>query len=125
MRPLKNAATVEVMLDTWVGAWRLRRAVERVLRRSKLSFPQWWVLYVTDQLIREGEDAVSQQAVARRTHLDKSTVSYLMTALAERGLVDRGPDPFNWMYRIWLSDEGSALLTASTTAVAGALKGET
>jgi DNA-binding MarR family transcriptional regulator len=109
------------MLETWVHAARLRRAVEVALRRSGLSFALWWTLYTTDQLIREVGDAVSQQSVARRMDLDKSSVSYLMTTLANRGLVDRGPDAFSWMYRIWLSDKGSALLAASTIAVTRAL----
>ncbi|HEX7454097.1 MAG TPA: hypothetical protein VF294_17510 [Polyangiaceae bacterium] len=89
-----------------------------------MSFSLWWVLYTTDQLIRELDDdhAISQQAVSLRTKLDKSTVSYLMGILAERALVDRGPDAFDRSYRIILTQKGRQLLAQSWRAIERAVQ---
>jgi DNA-binding MarR family transcriptional regulator len=96
-----------------------RRVAEAELRAHDVSFALWWVLYTTDQLIRELEDddAISQQAVSLRTELDKSTVSYLMGILADRALVDRGPDAFDRSYRIGLTSKGERLLAQSWSAI--------
>jgi len=110
-------AGARVLIDLWMRANRARRQAEVALRAHKLSFPLWWVLYVTGELIRETSDAVSQRAVSRRTQLDKSTVSYLMGVLAERHLVDRGPEFGGSSYRIWLSKKGEILLEESFRAL--------
>ena len=98
-----------------MNAMRVRRAVEAELRVHDLSFPLWWVLHTTHRLIHALDDdhAVSQRAVSQRTELDKGTMSYLMGVLAERGLVDRGPDPFDRSYRIGLTRKGQRLLGQS------------
>jgi DNA-binding MarR family transcriptional regulator len=101
-----------------------RRVAEAELRAHELSFALWWTLYTTDQLIRELKDdhAVSQQAVSLRTELDKSTISYLMGVLADRALVDRGPDAFDRSWRIILTKKGRHLLAQSWSAIERAVQ---
>lgn len=70
---------------------------------------------MTDELIRETSDAVSQRAVRIRTQLDKATVSYLMGVLATRDLVDRGPEFDGPSYRIWLTESGRDLLARASS----------
>jgi len=105
-------------------ATRIRQRAEATLRAYDLSFPLWWVLYTTEQLIRETSDAVSQRAVSHRTQLDKATISYLMGVLAERSLVDRGPEFGGTSYRIWLTTKGETLLAQSSQAIELAARGE-
>ncbi len=105
------------LLALWMHATLVRRRAEATLRAHGLSFPLWWVLYVADELIHETSDAVSQRAVSRQTKLDKATVSYLMGVLAERSLVDRGPEFGGTSYRIWLTEKGKSLLEQSSQAV--------
>jgi len=105
------------LIELWMRANQLRQRAEAMLRAHSLSFPLWWVLYVTDELIRETSDAVSQRDVSRRTRIDKATVSYLMGVLAERGLVDRGPEFGGTSYRIWLTQEGETLLAQSSRSI--------
>jgi DNA-binding MarR family transcriptional regulator len=109
----------DTLIRTWTKAMHFRRLAEAELRAHNISFALWWVLYTTDQLIRELDDdhAISQQAVSWRTGLDKSTVSYLMGVLADRALVDRGPDAFDRSYRIILTQEGRQLLAQSWSAI--------
>ncbi|HEY1535721.1 MAG TPA: hypothetical protein VGF76_16990 [Polyangiaceae bacterium] len=101
-----------------------RRLAEAELGAHDISFALWWVLYTTDQLIRELEDdhAISQQAVSLRTELEKSTVSYLMGVLADRALVDRGPDAFDRSYRVGLTSKGERLLAQSWSAIERAVQ---
>ncbi|HEX3853843.1 MAG TPA: hypothetical protein VHW01_22925 [Polyangiaceae bacterium] len=101
-----------------------RRLAETELRAHDTSFALWWVLYTTDQLVREldGDHAISQQAVCLRTELDKSTVSYLMGVLADRALVDRGLDPFDRSYRIILTRKGRQLLAQAWIAIERAVQ---
>ena len=114
---LKARESARALIVLWLNATRARHRAERALRRHDLSFPLWWVLYVTDELIRESSDAVSQRAVSRRTELDKATVSYLMGVLARRSLVDRGPEFGGTSYRIWLTASGETLLEQATRAL--------
>lgn len=105
------------LIALWMRATRARQRAEATLRAHDLSFPLWWVLYVTDELIRETSDAVSQQAVCLRTRLDKATISYLMGSLATRALVDRGPEFGGPSYRIWLTKQGETVLARSSAAL--------
>jgi DNA-binding MarR family transcriptional regulator len=105
------------LIALWTHATRVRQRADAALRAYGLSFPLWWVLYVTDELIVESSDAVSQRAVACRTQLDKATISYLMAKLARRNLVDRGPEFGGTSYRIWLTKAGEALLAQSSHAI--------
>ena len=109
----------DALIRTWTRALSFRRAAEAELRAHDTSFALWWVLHTTDQLIRELDDdhAVSQQAVCLRTELGKSTVSNLMGVLADRDLVDRGPDAFDRSYRIILTQKGQQLLAQSWSAI--------
>ena len=112
------------LIALWTHATRVRQRADATLRAYDLSFPLWWVLYVTDELIRETSDAVSQRAVANRTNLDKSSVSYLMGVLAERSLVDRGPEFGGNSYRIWLTQKGQTLLLQASLAIETAVSKE-
>jgi DNA-binding MarR family transcriptional regulator len=105
------------LIAIWMSATRARQRAEATLGRHNLSFPLWWVLYAADELICETSDAVSQRMISRRTGLDKATVSYLMGVLAERGLVDRGPEFGGTSYRIWLTKKGETLLAQSSLAI--------
>lgn len=111
----------DAVITILLRAARVRRAVEAELRPYGISFALWRVLYATRQLGQQAHDAVSQQEIALATDLDKSTVSYLMRLLSDRGLVDRGPDGFAWAYRIRLTRKGAALLEASKAAPARGL----
>lgn len=113
--PASEAARALIAL--WMRANRARRRIESTLRPHDLSFPLWWLLYVTAELIHETSDAVSQQTICLRTDLDKATVSYLIGVLSARGLVDRGPEFGGNAYRIWLTKHGKALLTRSWLAI--------
>lgn len=53
-----------------------------------LRVPEWRLVAV----IAEAE-AISQQAIGRRTRMDKVTVSRAAIALVERGLIKRTPNP--------------------------------
>ena len=114
----------DALIQTWIRANNFRRFAEAELRANDVSFSLWWVLYTTDQLIRELDDdhAISQQAVCLRTALGKSTVSYLMAVLADRALVDRGPDAFDRSYRIILTQKGRQLLAQSWSAIERAVQ---
>jgi len=105
----------EELIRIWMNAMRVRRVIEAELRVHDLAFALCWVLHTTHRLIHALDDdhAVSQRAVSQRTELDKSTMSYLMGVLAERGLVDRGQDPFDRSYRIALTRRGQRLLGQS------------
>lgn len=64
-------------------------------------------------MIRTLEDAVTQVDIARRADLHPNSISYLMRVLSERGLVSRAPDVFGTAWRIYLTEEGEALLAES------------
>ena len=77
-----------------------------------MSFAEWHVLEVTDRLIREKDEPVSQLEVSRRTELSKSSVSELIHALRRHGLVDVGPDQWGVSDRILIAQKGEQLLVA-------------
>jgi DNA-binding IclR family transcriptional regulator len=54
----------------------------------------------------ETGDAVSQAQVARRSGLEKMTVSRAMRALERVGWVDRGPDMAGPAWRVWVLEGG-------------------
>jgi hypothetical protein len=66
--------------------------VERALAGSGLTFTQWLVLEALDELIAERDEAAMQFEVAVRVGLDQDTISLVVRTLADRALVDRGPD---------------------------------
>lgn len=114
-RAPRTAAAVERYLE----ACRWRREVERRLKATGLTFTQWLVLDATSRLIRESKDAVNQNDVARRTELDRMTVSQVMTTLAKRGHVDRDTDMVGRGYRIWVTAKGDKALALAEDAVTG------
>lgn len=118
----------EVVIDAAVAACvkaaRFRRRCTVALRPFGLSFPLWCVLAVTDRLIRESNDAVSQVDVGRRAELDKNTVSYSMRRLEELGLVDRGPDEWCFAWRVILTCTGERLLQAACPLLAQVVRAE-
>jgi DNA-binding MarR family transcriptional regulator len=115
-------STQRNIVDFLMEAARMRRAVQAELRGHGISFALWWALSVTDALVRESRDAVSQQAIALATDLSRSTVSYLMRVLSDRALVDRGPDAFDCAYRVLTTNKGRALLAATGSALEAGLQ---
>lgn len=71
---------------------------------------EWLVLDATDYLIRETGDAVSQMQVANYLQLNRMTVSEAMTALSDKGLVDRGGAMSGMAWRIFVTTKAEALL---------------
>jgi DNA-binding MarR family transcriptional regulator len=103
--------------ETYLQAWRWRRLVEAELRPLGLTFTQWFVLEATWHQVREHGDAVSQNLVAERTELDRTTTSQVMRALDKLGLVDRGPDFSGPGFRIVLSTAGTRLLRQANARI--------
>ena len=79
--------------------------VENTLPGQSLSLSQSFTLHELDRPIPP-----SQQDLAERLRLEKSTVSRLAADLERRGLVVRERDPGNRrFYRLRLTDQGRAL----------------
>lgn len=73
-----------------------------------LSIPEWRLITV----IAEG-DGVTQQAIGRRTRMDKVTVSRAAIALVDRGLLTRSGNPADRRsHLLKLSAAGEALYDA-------------
>lgn len=72
------------------------------------SFPQWRVLYATEQLVRQTPEGVSEQAVAARTDMDITNVSRLLHRLERKGLVDRGQEECAFTYYVLVTQKGPA-----------------
>ena len=53
-----------------------------------LTIPEWRMIAVTAE-----NEGITQQAISTRTRMDKVTVSRAAIALAERGLMERAPNP--------------------------------
>ena len=105
----------------WRSARRFQRRAERIARLRGISFAAWQVLEVTERLIRETGDAVSQREVAQRAGVAKSSVSELMRGLELGGFVDGRPDGWGMCVRIWLTKSGErlvVLLRAELVAIA-------
>lgn len=94
----------------WSAARRWRRRVEVVIADSGLKFFEWLVLDALRLLIEATDDAVIQNDLALHLELDRNTVSRAVTALAEAGYVSRGIDVTGRAWRLWLTDEGEAIL---------------
>ncbi len=94
----------------WLSVMRWRRAVQRVLKPYKLNFTRWLVLSATEHVRAEKGDAVSQNDVGAYLDLSRATISDAMGALANEGLVDRGPDMHMPAWRIIMTQKGTDLL---------------
>jgi DNA-binding MarR family transcriptional regulator len=114
---LQVDATTTCGLELWKAAARWRRAVEHALAGLNLTFTQWAAVAAADAVIRETGDATTQNAIAERMELDRSTLSHVMRALEHKGLVDRGPHAKRIAYRLWVTRAGHRALRAATAAV--------
>ena len=92
----------------WIRAMRWQRTVTAAVAPIGLKFNEWLVLATTLQLTRDKGDAVSQSDVCRALGLTRMQVSAAMRALADAGLVDRGPDEDGWMWRVFVTRKGEA-----------------
>jgi DNA-binding MarR family transcriptional regulator len=81
------------------------------------SFPQWRVLYVTEQLTREASEGVSELEVAGRTDMDVSTVSSVLHRLEQKGLVDRGQEECEYTYHVLVTEAGQRLLADAQPSI--------
>ncbi len=97
-------------MAVWRSARLFQRRAKRETRGQGISFARWQVLDVTERLISQKGDAVSQLEVARGAQLAESTVSELIGPLMLDGLVDVRPDAWGASYRIWMTEEGERLV---------------
>ena len=113
--PCTNARTAH-----WKSAARWRRAVEKALAGSGLTFTQWFVLDGLRELIVETDEAATQTEVAARVELDQGTISLVMATLDRKDLVDRGPDITGRARRTLLTDRSKRLLSDVAAAIEAA-----
>ncbi|HWZ89630.1 MAG TPA: MarR family transcriptional regulator [Polyangiaceae bacterium] len=99
---------------------RWRRAVERALVGTGLTFTQWLVLDALRELIAETRDAAIQNEIAARVELDRGTTSLVMRTLEKKGFVDRAPDITGRALRIWLTDPAEVLLREQAAGIEAA-----
>jgi DNA-binding MarR family transcriptional regulator len=104
----------------WKSAMRWRRAVERALAGTGLTFTQWLMLDALRELIAETRDAAIQNEIAARVELDRATISLVMCTLERKGLVDRAPDITGRALRIWLTLRAEALLREQAAGIEAA-----
>ena len=105
-------ATDEV-LELWARAAEFRRRVNRLLRTHGATLSQWRLLHAAERLVEETDEMVSQLEIARRAKMDANTASALTFRLGEKGWLSWGPDCYDFAYRIFVTDEGKALLAAT------------
>ena len=73
--------------------WREARAFQTKAQQvlsHQMTFTEWLLLETIEELSRETPDAVTQNAIAARTGLSRSVVSYWLEIMGECGMVDRG-----------------------------------
>ena len=114
---LLGARVTQGQKAEWRKAMRWRGRVEAALGGSALTFTQWLVLDALRELIAETGDAVNQNEVAARVALSRATVSFVMSALDKKGLVDRGPDLTGRAWRIFLTARAERLLCDVTADI--------
>lgn len=100
----------DAAMAVWRSARQFQRRANQVTLAQGISFARWQLLDVTERLIRQKGDAVSQLEVARGALVAKSTVSELMGPLMWDGFVDIGPDAWGVSYRIWMTKDGERLV---------------
>ena len=101
----------------WRAAYVWRRNVERVLVGSGLTFAEWAALQALESLVAETGDAVSQSDIAGRLKLTRGTISGIMRALSDRGLIDWGCSASGPAFRILVCDEAARLLAAARASI--------
>ena len=94
----------------WSAARHWRHRVEIVIADSGLKFYEWLVLDALRLLIEATDDAAIQNDLALHLELDRTAVSRAVTALTEAGYVSRGIDDTGRAWRLWLTDQGAAIL---------------
>ncbi len=77
--PYRLSFTSNLVSDTVAGTY---------IALFDLRIPEWRLVTVVAE-----EDGATQQAIGRRTRMDKVTVSRAAIALVERGLMARVPNP--------------------------------
>lgn len=126
LKPGSDVTAAHVGVELWHLAQHWCCRVNAELEPLGLTLAHWRVLDGTRRLIAGSGDAVSQTAVALHTQMDRMAMSRAMSTLAQRGLVDRGPDLISAAYRIWLTPRGErareqagVLVEAASRAVLG------
>jgi DNA-binding MarR family transcriptional regulator len=110
---LPDEKAADEALALWARAAEFRRRVNRALRRRGATLSQWRMLHEAERLVEETGEMVSQLDIARRTGMDANTASALTFRLARKGWLSWGPDCYDFAYRIFVTDEGKALLAAT------------
>jgi DNA-binding MarR family transcriptional regulator len=99
-------------------ASRWQRAVDAALVPWQLGHTRYLLLHLTDRLQRQTGDAIMQRQLAQATFLSESAVSIAVSALCERGLLDRDVRGVGLpAYRIMVTDEGHQLLAVTRPIV--------
>jgi DNA-binding MarR family transcriptional regulator len=104
--------------DNWLDAGvelrehadRMQRTTETVLAPFGLTRIQFLVLRATAARRRRLGDAVSQREIAAEARIGEMRTSRAMRALAQRGLVDRGPSATCLAYRVTMTARGRKTL---------------
>jgi DNA-binding MarR family transcriptional regulator len=107
-------------LERWTQAAAFRRRVNRALKKHGLTLSGWRMLHAAARLVEEAGDMVSQLDISRRARIDQNTVSVLTFRLADKGWLSWGPDCYDFGYRIFVTEEGQALLDATRGQVLAA-----
>ena len=118
--PTQGVSWLECETAQWVRAMRWQRTVTGAVARVGLRFTEWLVLVTTLELIRANQDAVCQSDVCRALGLTRVRVSVAMCALAEKGLVDRGPDVDGWMWRVFVTKQGETRIAEARAGIVAA-----
>ncbi len=101
----------------WVRARRWQLSVTRAVAQFGLRFNEWLVLVTTLKLTRAKQDAVSQNDVCRAIGLTRMQVAVAMRRIDNLGLVSRGPDVDGFMWRVFVTNEGRALVSETSAQV--------
>jgi hypothetical protein len=103
-------------------AWRAARDFQTEVQRAlgSTAFIEWLLLETLQDLLDETRDAVNQAAIAQRAGLTKMVTSYWMAAMAEEGLVSRGPALDGRAYRIFIDELGELVLRECWERLEGA-----
>jgi DNA-binding MarR family transcriptional regulator len=117
---LSDEKAAEEVLERWARAAKFRRRVNRVLKARGATLSQWRMLHAAERLVEETGEMVSQLDIARRAGMDANTVSALTFRLGEKGWLSWGTDCYDFAYRIFVTDEGKALLAATRPVVLAA-----
>jgi DNA-binding MarR family transcriptional regulator len=114
---LPEEKATEEVLERWARAAEFRRRVNRMLKARGATLSHWRMLHAAERLVEETGDVVSQLDIVRRAGMDANTVSALTFRLGEKGWLSWGPDCYDFAYRIFVTDEGKALLAATRPVV--------